>query len=119
MNEVMSQQNWFEASNEGQLAVDVFRDGDQLVIRSTVAGAKPEDIDVSVNGDLLTIRGHRETTSATNEDDWFHQECHWGAFSRSLILPVDVIADRSDATLRDGMLEIRIPIRNTNKIRVK
>lgn len=95
--------------------VDVFREGDTLVIRSTVAGAKPEDIDIAVNGDLLTIRGTRMDKREINEDDWFHQECHWGSFSRSLILPVDVVADRADASLRDGILEVRIPIRGTER----
>jgi len=107
--------SWFEGENEGQLSVDVFREGDSLVVRSTVAGAKPENLDIAVNGDLLTIRGTREDRREINEDDWFHQECHWGAFSRSLILPVDVIADRADATLREGILEIRIPIRGTER----
>lgn len=106
---------WFGDEKEGQLSVDVFREGDALVVRSTVAGAKPENLDIAVNGDLLTIRGTREDRREINEDDWFHQECHWGAFSRSLILPVDVVADRADATLRDGILEIRIPIRGTER----
>lgn len=107
--------DWFQKENEGQLSVDVFREGNTLVIRSTVAGAKPEDVDIAVNGDLLTIRGSREDKREINEDDWFHQECHWGAFSRSLILPVDVIADQADATLRDGILEVRIPIRGSER----
>ncbi len=106
---------WFEGEREGQLSVDVFREGDQLVIRSTIAGAKPEDIDIAVNGDLLTIRGTREDKREINEDDWFHRECHWGTFSRSLILPVDVVADQADATLREGVLELRIPIRGTER----
>lgn len=106
---------WFEPSSEGQLSVDVFREGKTLVIRSTVAGAKPEDIDVAVNGDLLTVRGKREDQREINEDDWFHQEVHWGSFSRSLILPVDVVADQADATLRDGILEVRIPIRGSER----
>lgn len=107
--------DWFQKENEGQLSVDVFREGNTLVIRSTVAGAKPEDVDIAVNGDLLTIRGSRQDKREINEDDWFHQECHWGTFSRSLILPVDVIADQADATLRDGILEVRIPIRGSER----
>lgn len=106
---------WFQKETEGQLSVDVFREGNILVVRSTVAGAKPEDLDIAVNGDLLTIRGSREDRREINEDDWFHQECHWGAFSRSLILPVDVVADQADATLRDGVLEVRIPIRGSER----
>lgn len=107
--------DWFKKENEGQLSVDVFREGHTLVIRSTVAGAKSEDLDIAVNGDLLTIRGSREDCRDINQDDWFHQECHWGTFSRSLILPVDVVADQADATLREGILEIRIPIRGSER----
>ncbi len=104
-------EDWIRPEAEGQLTVDVFRDGDVLVIRSTVAGAKPEDIDVAVNGDLLTIRGKREFNREINEDDWFHRECYWGSFSRSLVLPVDVYPERSEASIKEGVLEIRIPIR--------
>lgn len=107
--------DWFESSDEGQLSVDVFRDGNSLVVRSPAAGAKPEDIDVAVNGDLLTIRGKREDSRMINEDDWFHREVHWGSFSRSLVLPVDVVADQAEATLRDGILEVRIPIRGSER----
>lgn len=107
--------NWHEDEHEGRLAVDVFRRGDALVIRSPMAGVKPEHIDVAVNGDLLTIRGMREHSEDVNEDDWFHHECYWGAFSRTLILPMDVYAEKADASLRDGILEIRIPVRGTER----
>ena len=115
MNTESPAAEWFRSENEGQLSVDVFREGNTLVVRSTLAGAKPEDLDIAVNGDLLTIRGSREDKREINEDDWFHQECHWGTFSRSLILPVDVVADQADATLRDGILEVRIPIRGSQR----
>lgn len=115
MNTESPAADWFRSENEGQLSVDVFREGNTLVVRSTLAGAKPEDLDIAVNGDLLTIRGSREDKREINEDDWFHQECHWGTFSRSLILPVDVVADQADATLRDGILEVRIPIRGSQR----
>jgi len=97
--------------NEGQLSLDVFRDGDSLVVRSTVAGAKPEDLDISVNGDLLTIRGKRESGREVEEDRWFYRECYWGAFSRSIVLPYEVASDLAEASLKNGILEIRIPIR--------
>lgn len=115
MNPESPADKWFQKENEGQLSVDVFREGNALVVRSTVAGAKPEDLDIAVNGDLLTIRGSREDHRQINEDDWFHQECHWGTFSRSLILPIDVDAEQADATLREGVLEIRIPIRGSER----
>jgi len=111
---------WNLPEAEGQLALDVFRRGTELVIRSTMAGVKPDDVDVAVNGDLLTIRGTRQQQDEVNEDDWFHRECYWGTFSRSLVLPVDVYAEQADASLRDGILEIRIPLRGFEKqIKVK
>ncbi len=97
-------------TDEGQLPIDVYRHGSDLVIRSTIAGVDPEDLEVAINGDLLTIRGKRELAHEIKEDDWFHQECYWGAFSRSLILPMDVEAGAAQASLKHGVLEIRIPL---------
>ncbi len=97
--------------DEGQLSLDVFRDGAALVIRSTMAGVKPEDVDISIHGDLLTIRGKREMRIAVSEDEWFYRECFWGAFSRSIVLPFEVASDLATAGLKNGVLEVRIPIR--------
>lgn len=107
--------------DEGQLNVDVFRDRDWLVIRSTVAGANPEDLDISVHGDLLTIRGRRDAGREVKDEDWHYRECYWGAFSRSLVLPYEVNAERAEATMKNGILEIRVPIRKSGErnIRVK
>jgi len=102
-------------SAEGQLSVDVFRDGDALVVRSTVAGVKPEDLDIAIHGDLLTIRGRRSLIKEVPEDDWFYRECFWGAFSRSIVLPYEVATDLAQATLKNGVLEIRIPVREQGK----
>lgn len=101
--------------NEGQLSLDVFREGDALIVRSTVAGVKPEDLDISVHGDLLTIRGKRETGREVDENRWFYRECYWGAFSRSIVLPYEVASDLAEASLKNGVLEIRIPIREHGK----
>lgn len=96
---------------EGQLAVDIFRQADRLIIRSTLAGVEPEDLDVSIDGDLLTIRGTRRAANETTDEDWFHQECYWGAFSRSLVLPLDVYPERAEAVLHQGVLTLQLPIR--------
>lgn len=102
---------WFQEPAEGRLSLDVFRDHDQLVIRTPIAGVDVSDLDIAVDGDLLTIRGERRVQSPIHEDDWFYRECYWGTFSRSVILPVDVHADRVQAQLKHGVLEIRLPIR--------
>lgn len=106
---------WFAASEDGQLAVDVFRHGSELIVRSTVAGVSPDDLDIAINGDLLTIRGSRMSNRDIMEDDWFHRECYWGAFSRSIILPLDVEADKAEASIKHGVLEIRIPLRGEGR----
>ena len=101
--------------DEGQLSLDVFRDGDALVVRSTVSGVKPEDLDISIHGDLLTIRGKRESGNDVSDEEWFYRECYWGAFSRSIVLPYEVASDLAEANLKNGVLEIRIPIREHGK----
>ncbi|MBI5654906.1 Hsp20/alpha crystallin family protein [Candidatus Uhrbacteria bacterium] len=113
--QIFSPNEWASTTNEGQLSVDVFRDGEDLVVRSTVAGVKPEDLDISIHGDLLTIRGKRSMVKEVPEDDWYYRECFWGAFSRSLVLPYEVATDLAQASLKNGVLEIRVPVREHGK----
>ncbi|MCC7357781.1 Hsp20/alpha crystallin family protein [Candidatus Uhrbacteria bacterium] len=109
-------QEWFSPMvEEGQLSVDVFRDREDLVVRSTVAGVKPEDVDISMHGDLLTIRGKRRSEREVEEHQWFYRECYWGSFSRTIVLPYEVQTDRAKASLKNGVLEVRIPIREFGK----
>jgi len=98
-----------ELGEEGQLAVDVFETNDHIVIMSTVAGAKPEELDVSVNGDMVTIRGKRHDETEEKDRTYYYRECYFGRFSRSVILPVHVLGDRAEASLKNGLLTIRIP----------
>ena len=83
---------WLEEGYEGQLSVDVYQTEDAVVIKSTIAGVKPDDLDVTVNNDLVTIRGTRQQEDEIRPDDYFYQECYWGGFSRSIILPVACVA---------------------------
>lgn len=107
---------------EGQLTVDVYQTPDQIVIKSTIAGVKPEDLDVSITNDMVTIRGTRRHDEEVTETDYFYRECYWGTFSRSIILPVDIVAEKADASLKDGILTIRIPKSDslvTKKVKVR
>jgi HSP20 family protein len=118
MNQI-AQSDW-ATPEEGQLSVDIFRDGDMLVIRSLVAGVAPDDLDVSISSDLLTIRGKREHGKQVTAEDWFYRECYWGSFSRSIVLPCHVASDSAEAQLKNGLLEIRIPIRSDGRqVKVK
>ena len=105
----------FLPSEEGELAVDVFRDGSDLIVRAPVAGAKPNDLDIHIHHDLLTIRGQRSHERTIEEHDWMHRECYWGSFSRTLLLPEDVESERARASYINGVLEIRLPIRTAQR----
>jgi HSP20 family protein len=90
----------------GQLAVDVYETREKLVVKGRVAGVNKSELDVSISDNTLSIRG---TLSAGNEDgveNYFLQECYWGEFSRSLVLPVPVKEDEIEAVLKDGVLTI-------------
>ncbi|MBI1834029.1 MAG: Hsp20/alpha crystallin family protein [Candidatus Andersenbacteria bacterium] len=111
-----------EEEQEGQLTVDVFQDDENIIIQSTIAGVASEDLDVSITNDMVTIRGERRKQYTTDEEDYFYQECYWGTFSRSIILPVEIDADRAEARIKNGILTIRIPKANTavtRKLKVK
>ncbi len=99
----------FDAEPEGQLALDVFEKDGNLIVKSTIAGAKPEDIEVSIAHDMLTVRGHRAIDEIVNEEDYYYRECYWGNFSRSLILPFSVQKDHVRAELKNGVLTIILP----------
>lgn len=100
---------------EGQLSIDVYQTAKNIIIKSTIAGVKPEDIDISINNDMLTIRGKREECKKIKEEDYLYRECYWGSFSRSIILPVDVKASKIDAILENGVLTITLPKAKSSK----
>lgn len=96
-------------SHHGELAVDVYESDEHIVVKSAVAGIKPGDIDISINNDMLTIRGQRHDEDKIEKKDYLFQECHWGNFSRTIVLPTAVIGDKVKATLKNGILTVNIP----------
>lgn len=97
------------AGQEGQLAVDVYQTETELVIQSAIAGIKPENLDISIESDSVIIRGIREHPPEKDEKNYFYQECYWGQFSRQIILPEETDSSRAEATMKEGILTIRIP----------
>lgn len=102
-------QDWMTDDAEGQLLIDVYQDEKNIYVRSTIAGVDPKDLDISLNNDLLTIRGTRNKEVDFDNFDYFYQECYWGSFSRSVILPVDVDQEKIQASLKNGVLTIKLP----------
>jgi HSP20 family protein len=107
----------FSSNAEGQLTIDVYQTDNEIVIKSTIAGVKPEDLDVSINNDMVTIKGERKNEEIVNAENYYYQECYWGFFSRSVVLPVDILAEKSEASLKNGILTIRLPKADTTKIK--
>ncbi|OGN01492.1 MAG: hypothetical protein A3B91_05225 [Candidatus Yanofskybacteria bacterium RIFCSPHIGHO2_02_FULL_41_29] len=98
-----------EPQEEGHLTVDVFRSGNDIVIQSTIAGADPNNIDISITKDMVTIKGTRNTEEKIKPSDFYHRELYWGSFSRSILLPADIDPDKSRASMKNGVLTIRLP----------
>lgn len=98
-----------EEEAEGQLTVDVYQDKDSIVVQSTVAGVDPDNLEINITNESVTIRGKRERQQVIEDRDYFYQECFWGSFSRSIILPHEVNPDDASASLKNGVLTIRMP----------
>ena len=90
-------------------AVDVFEKDDRFVVKAELPGMKEEDIDVSVVGDTLTIKGEKNTESEVKEEDYYRSERAYGSFYRSVPLPSTVDASKIEASYEDGVLQVTLP----------
>lgn len=108
--------------SEGQLTIDVYQTPEEIVIESTIAGVEVENLDVEITPELVNIRGERQRQECVPEEDYLYQECYWGRFSRSVILPQEIDPDKSSAELNNGVLKIVLPKINrakTKKLKIK
>ena len=97
------------SSQDGELPVDMYQTDDAIVIRALVAGVSPNDLEISITRDMVTIRGIREELQETHDDNYYHRELFWGSFSRTLVLPEEVAIDEAEAQEKHGLLEIKLP----------
>lgn len=114
---VFVEEEGYASNAEGQLTIDVYQTDNEIVIKSTIAGVKPEDLDVSINNDMVTIKGERKNEEAVSGENYYYQECYWGGFSRSVVLPIDIISEKSEASLKNGILTIRLPKADNKKVK--
>ena len=103
---------------EGQLALDAYQTSDLVIIKAPLAGVKPEDINVAMSDNVITIKGQRKEEQEIKKDDYLLQECFWGSFSRSLELPSECDLEKAQASLKNGILIITIPKTGKNKTKV-
>ncbi|MEA1929658.1 MAG: Hsp20/alpha crystallin family protein [Patescibacteria group bacterium] len=108
--ETTDQPTWKdEAEEEGELAVDVYQTPSEIIIRAMVAGVKPEDLDVNITREMVTIRGRREVTREVNTEDYFQRELYWGSFTRAISLPTEIEVEEAEAIEKHGLLTLRLP----------
>lgn len=98
-----------EEEVDGELAVDVYETPTHILIKAMIAGVRPEDLDVSITRDMVTVRGKRERAVEGNAGDFFFQELYWGSFSRTIVLPQEVEIEEAEATEKHGLLVIKLP----------
>lgn len=92
----------------GQLALDIFLTPENIVIQAPIAGVDKEDISLTINEDVLVIKGKRQQTQTVEDDSYYTKECFWGDFSRSIVLPLEADTKKISASFEKGILEIRI-----------
>lgn len=112
---------WLTRHDEGELAVDVYETDQAVFIKTAIAGVKPENLQLALSHDMLTIRGKR-TADAPDETEckYLSRECHWGAFSRSIILPADINVSKAEAIFQTGILAIKLPkMKSDTALKVK
>jgi HSP20 family molecular chaperone IbpA len=100
---------------DGELALDVYQTPSDIIVQTFVAGVKPEDLEINITRDMITIRGKRQESHKVQKDDFFSQELYWGSFSRTVSLPQEVEPDEAEAIERHGLLTIRLPKIDKNK----
>lgn len=110
------EQSWMpSAPEEGELNVDVYQNQNEIVLKTMVAGVRPEDLDVAISRDMVTIKGKRENEKTIADDDYFHKELYWGSFSRTVVLPQEIDVDAAEAVEKHGLLIIKLPKLDKNR----
>ena len=113
--EIVEEDNILNEEEEGQLAVDMCQTPKEIIIKTMVAGVKPEDLDISITRDMVTIRGKRLEIYESNDNDFFHKELYWGSFSRTIILPSEIEIEEAEAVEKHGLLTLTLPKIDKNK----
>ena len=105
---------------DGELVVDVYETDSDFVVLAAIAGIQIKDLDISLEKDMMVIKGNRCDPHDHPDKKYFYQECYWGPFSRKIVLPENIDIDKADAQIDKGILTVKIPRNESaNKIGVK
>ncbi len=105
---VRPRREWL-APAEGTLGLDMYETEDSVVVKSAVPGIKPDDIDITISGNILSISGETKVEEEVKEDDYIRRERRCGSFCRSVTLPEALEPDKAEASFEDGVLTLNIP----------
>jgi len=90
-------------------AIDVYQTPNEFVVKASLPGTKPDDVNIDITGDTLTIKGETKAEQEIKKEDYLYQERRYGSFSRSLVLPSGLQADKTEAAMENGILTLTIP----------
>jgi len=93
----------------GQLPIDMYQTQNDVVVKAALPGFKPDEVDISITGDTLTIKGEHKEEQEIKDEDYFYKEHRYGGFSRSVVIPVQVNSDKAEATFENGILTLTLP----------
>lgn len=126
---IKSNGNWLVAEETpetleevGELSVDVYQTDNDIVVQAMIAGVRPEDLNLSITREMVTLEGRRQKTTEAEGDGYFIRELYWGSFARKILLPCEVEPDEAEAYEKNGLLTLRMPKidkQRTQKIKVR
>ena len=100
---------WPEAPEEERMSLDMYQTDNEVVLKASVPGVKPGELDVSISGDVLTIKGERKEEREVKEENYLRRERTVGSFARSVTLPLPVKMESITAEFENGVLTITMP----------
>ncbi len=112
----------YEEEEDGELPIDVYQTDSEIIAQAFVAGVRPDELQISITRDTLTLKGKRQVSQNIDEDDYFIKELYWGSFSRVVELPAEVEPEEAEAVEKHGLIIIKLPKIDKQKrasIRVK
>ncbi len=114
-------ENWLGDNAVGELAIDAYETNKYIVVQSPIAGITSDNIEISLEDGMLIIKGKREKPADTDKiKKYLYQECFWGKFEKKLILPKEVDITKTKATIKNGILTLKIPkLKEKNKKEIK
>ena len=94
---------------QGNVLIDMYQTDNDVMVKASLPGVNPDEVDITVTGDILTIKGEHKEEKEAKEENYYHKERRFGSFSRIVALPVPVKNDKAEAVFEDGVLTLTLP----------